>query len=308
MKEATEIFCYSVTFLLTVPIHNPQRPIYSGHFHKPHLVKAPNAAPGVSVHYVGSPFEISLAEAGQKKALLLLDSTQNWKVIDTFPLEGIGPRHYRFTSMDEFMNYDFLRIQNTANTSETAKDCINPTPQQQHRVVVSVSQQELADMRNSHNVENKEGRNSLCPFDAKVKVLRKMGAKVEVREEAGDQNALVDKNNCLNSSIPIEDMTPTDVITHYLTEQVKSNRMTNQTATRLLEAGVSLLENELLNSESNALMLMKNLIPSSQVREVEFQSVTIEGYGSFKDEVTYPLMDRGLVLIRGSNLDGGYDR
>jgi hypothetical protein len=84
--------------------------------------------------------------------------------------------------------------------------------------------------------------------------------------------------------------------------------MSNQTATRLLEAGVSLLESELLNSDTNALMLMNNINPSSQVREIEFQSVTIEGYGSFKDEITYPLMDRGLVLIRGSNLDGGYDR
>jgi hypothetical protein len=249
-----------------------------------------------------------LAEAGQKKALLLLDSAQNWKVIDTFPLEGIGPRHYRFTSMNEFLNHDFRHVQNTVNASETVKNSFNPTPQQQPRVVVSVSQQELADMRNSHNAEGKEGGNSLCPFDAKVKMLRKMGAKVEVREEADDQNTLGDKKNGLDSSIPIEDMTPTDVITHYLTEQVKANRMTNQTATRLLEAGVSLLENELLNSESNALILMKNLNPSPQVREVEFHSVTIEGYGSFKDEVTYPLLDRGLVLIRGSNLDGGYDR
>jgi hypothetical protein len=171
-----------------------------------------------------------------------------------------------------------------------------------------VSQQELADMRNNHEGKGKEGEKSLCPFDAKVKVLRKMGAKVEVREESDTQSTLDDKKKFLSSSIPIEDMTPTDVITHYFTEQVTLNRMSNQTATRLLEAGVSLLESELLNSDTNALMLMNNINPSSQVREIEFQSVTIEGYGSFKDEITYPLMDRGLVLIRGSNLDGGYDR
>ncbi len=37
-------------------------PIYSGHFHKPHTVKQANAAPGVSIRYVGSPYETTLSE------------------------------------------------------------------------------------------------------------------------------------------------------------------------------------------------------------------------------------------------------
>jgi hypothetical protein len=311
LLQIDNLFVLSTCFLYQ---HFLLRPIYSGHFHKPHLVQAPKAAPGVSVHYVGSPFEISLAEAGQRKALLVLDSSQNWKVVDTIPLDGIGPQHYRFTSMTEFLNHEFFTLltENTATTaSETHYD--SPLPQhqqqQQQRIVVSVSQQELVDMRNSCNTEINGGAKSLCPFDAKVKLLRKMGAKVEVREEAVTQNASNYKEDNTTSSITIEDMTPTDVMSLYFTDQVKADRMSNQTATRLLEAGTSLLESDLLNSESSTSLLMNNIMnPSSLVREIDFHSVTIEGYGSFKDEVTYPLMDRGLVLIRGSNLDGGYDR
>ena len=40
----------------------PNIPIYSGHFHKPHLVKQPISAPGVEIRYVGSPYETTLSE------------------------------------------------------------------------------------------------------------------------------------------------------------------------------------------------------------------------------------------------------
>lgn len=34
----------------------PNVPIYSGHFHKPHVVKQSTIAPGVNIRYVGSPY------------------------------------------------------------------------------------------------------------------------------------------------------------------------------------------------------------------------------------------------------------
>jgi hypothetical protein len=90
---------------------------------------------------------------------------------------------------------------------------------------------------------------------------------------------------------------------------VNYNRSSNYTAARLIEAGTSLIEEVLSNSENNTIHTIINASPgAAAVREVDFHSVTIEGYGSFKDAVVYPLIDRGLVLIRGSNLDGGYDR
>lgn len=40
----------------------PNIPVYSGHFHKPHMVDHPISAPGVKIRYVGSPYETTLSE------------------------------------------------------------------------------------------------------------------------------------------------------------------------------------------------------------------------------------------------------
>ena len=57
----------------------PHVPIYSGHFHKPHIVKRGD----VCIEYIGSPYETSLAEAQQEKSLLVLDAFQDWKCVGT---------------------------------------------------------------------------------------------------------------------------------------------------------------------------------------------------------------------------------
>ena len=53
-------------------IFPPGLPVYSGHYHKPHVVA------GSSIEYIGSPMQMSFAEAGQEKRLLLL--TSDWQV------------------------------------------------------------------------------------------------------------------------------------------------------------------------------------------------------------------------------------
>ena len=45
--------------------------VYSGHYHKPHVVAEPTAR-GRHIQYAGSPYQTSMAEAGQRKALLVL--------------------------------------------------------------------------------------------------------------------------------------------------------------------------------------------------------------------------------------------
>jgi hypothetical protein len=47
-------------------------PTYTGHYHKPHTV------PGTRITYVGSPYQVSRAEAGQRKALVVLDAEAGW--------------------------------------------------------------------------------------------------------------------------------------------------------------------------------------------------------------------------------------
>ena len=66
--------------------------VYSGHYHKPHAVPS-RTARGRSIRYIGSPYQTSMAEAGQHKALLTVDSAAGWKVVSWQELD-IGPRHH----------------------------------------------------------------------------------------------------------------------------------------------------------------------------------------------------------------------
>ena len=66
--------------------------VYSGHYHKPHVVAEPMAR-GRHIRYAGSPYQTSMAEAGQRKALLVLDRTAGWALEEEIPLD-VGPRHH----------------------------------------------------------------------------------------------------------------------------------------------------------------------------------------------------------------------
>uniref|UniRef100_A0A7S3E9L9 Calcineurin-like phosphoesterase domain-containing protein n=2 Tax=Rhodosorus marinus TaxID=101924 RepID=A0A7S3E9L9_9RHOD len=102
--NAKAIFCHidvygadmnngHVSVLGTKPnrLFHPDTVVYSGHFHKPQTV------PGTGIRYLGSPYQISLSEAGQSKALVVLDS--QWTVKQEIPID-FGPRHFRLKSMD----------------------------------------------------------------------------------------------------------------------------------------------------------------------------------------------------------------
>ena len=78
---------------------NVRIPVYTGHYHKPHTV------PNTSITYVGSPYQVSRAEAGQVKALVVLDAENGWIGCDranpdapakadptTDPVTGVSPR------------------------------------------------------------------------------------------------------------------------------------------------------------------------------------------------------------------------
>ena len=85
----------------------PHKPTYSGHFHKPHTVTSRKN--NVAIEYLGSPYETSLAEAHQAKALVVLDATEQWKCVERIPL-SIGRKHFKPNSVDELLA---LRVDGT---------------------------------------------------------------------------------------------------------------------------------------------------------------------------------------------------
>lgn len=66
------------------------KPIYTGHYHTPQVQK--------NIRYLGSPYQLTLSEAEDNKALVLID-TSGWQVKQLLPL-NIGPKQFKW-SVDE---------------------------------------------------------------------------------------------------------------------------------------------------------------------------------------------------------------
>eukprot|EP00192_Tetraselmis_astigmatica_P004575 CAMPEP_0117669004 /NCGR_PEP_ID=MMETSP0804-20121206/11876_1 /TAXON_ID=1074897 /ORGANISM="Tetraselmis astigmatica, Strain CCMP880" /LENGTH=487 /DNA_ID=CAMNT_0005476983 /DNA_START=136 /DNA_END=1595 /DNA_ORIENTATION=+ len=69
----------------------PHIPTYTGHYHRRHTVE------GTNIHYVGSSYQVSRSEAGQAKALTLLDSS--WRPVEEIPVD-LGPRFFLLRPSD----------------------------------------------------------------------------------------------------------------------------------------------------------------------------------------------------------------
>jgi len=282
----------------------PSVPIYSGHFHKPHVVQKPEAAPGVAVRYIGSPYETTLAEANQAKALLVLDSSQNWNCVEEIPIV-VGKHHWRCRSVNDLLELQSMNATNM-NDSIAGPLVLVSTGD---RVVVSVHQEDLEELR-----REAKDLERVSSFDAKVKELRAIGASVEIREtksipnfshvsDSTDDDGLHQSDDL--DWLLVEDMSPFTTWSNYLVSEVKREAMKNATAEIVVEAGNKILDElGLINDSDEA-----NLQPTSAATTMlSLDNITVGGFGPFKDSLTYPLKDRGLVLLRGSNQDGGSDR
>lgn len=246
----------------------PSIPIYSGHFHKPHQVKSGK----VCIEYIGSPYETSLSEAGQQKSLLVLDA--EWSCVERIPLY-IGRRHFLSTSLEDLLALDVVGGESSVHSAVRPGD----------RIVVTIQKDELEEMRR---------RAGESTFDNRIKAFRQLGAVVEVRE-------IVSHPSTPMQQPALEEMMPQTTLSTFFQEQVRRESIKRSTAEQLLRAGLLLLEDLELEEESKM-----NL--SANMTDLTLESVTLQGFGPFKDQVAYPLYNRGLVLVRGINKDGGADR
>ena len=255
-------------------------PIYSGHFHKPHTVTAPKAAPGVAVKYVGSPYQTSLSEAGQEKKLLLVDASCGWGLAETIPI-SVGKRYHRIFSASRLLDLDGV----------AAKD----------RVVVSMTRDEIEVAK--RHISN-DGL--VSAFDAKIKHLRRIGASVEVREmKLAPLWPIGLEESEASDLAPVEDMTPENSLKAFLKQEMQRGFLDKDISEELLHAGTSLIEGMSINHD-HAEASRAHKYNADGVT-LEFTSVTAKGFGPFLHSVTYPLSNRGLVLLRGDNQDEGSD-
>jgi DNA repair exonuclease SbcCD nuclease subunit len=264
----------------------PHKPIYSGHFHKPHVV---TTAGGVHIEYLGSPYEVSLAEAQQAKALVVLDAHQGWQPVDRIPL-AVGRRHYKVADLDQF-----LRLQPAAAHAE---DFAGPMVRAGDRVVLSIAQQVLEQEQRRTNAATLQGDARKNAVDAHVDYLRQHGAMVEVREIKDEERL---GRETMDRQEDMEDLSPPSLWKAYLQEELERGSLDQASFGEVESLGLRLLDE--VNDETTSSGTTVN-----PVNDLKLSSVTVEGFGPFRDPVTYPLLDRGLVLLKGSNRDGGSDR
>lgn len=261
------------------------KPIYSGHFHKPHVVESS----GRVIEYLGSPYETSLSEAQQPKALVVVDSTKDWATVERIPLD-IGRKHFRATTVE-----DFIKLEPADNVERGPQVGQPPTSvvRAGDRVVLSIDKGTLESLRRSDRTEN--------PVDLHVRRLRKVGAVVEVREiSTGPVESM--GAGLGDTTSELEDLSPASAWKAYLAEEVRREAMSNETGEELSVAGLELLEEvEAENDDFRPQVGQRN------TTDLQLVSLSLEGFGPFHDAVHYPLLDRGLVLLRGTNKNGGAD-
>jgi DNA repair exonuclease SbcCD nuclease subunit len=251
----------------------PHKHIYSGHFHKPHTVQSGHT----KIQYLGSPYETTLSEAQQAKSLAVLDA--KWQCQEYIPL-NIGRKHFKVSNWQELLQ---LRIMGEQSDSTTISDGMVKAGD---RVVVSIPKEETESIQPAVKTH--------------ITQLRKVGATVEIREI---KNLPVDSmgNGGVDALTQIEDMTPESTWKAFLEQAVHRQSMTESKGEMLLPAGLEMVEavqdEEKIQSDR-----------SSVVTDLQMMSMTLEGFGPFRESVTYPLCNRGLVLLRGTNNDGGSDR
>jgi hypothetical protein len=105
----------------------------------------------------------------------------------------------------------------------------------------------------------------------------------------------------VGDGILLEEMTPESTWKAYLKEEESRETLSDDSAKVLLEAGLEILEEVEAQAKPTAAQ------PTS-VTDLTIASVSLEGFGPFREAATYPLLNRGLVLLKGTNNDSGSDR
>jgi DNA repair exonuclease SbcCD ATPase subunit len=300
----------------------PNIPIYSGHFHKPHNVtsRVSNEASSREVRcveYLGSPYQVSLSEAHQEKFLVVLNAASNWKCVDRLPIRA-GRRHFHTKSLSEFLALNVLSSENVwpegAMTDENEIDR-NISVMAGDRVVFTIHKH-IMDALQRHDAEAAVAENTESKsLDKQVSLLRNSGVIVEIREVterlSADDLHLLNDAKTSNEQHLRSDMSASSLWAAYLSHEAdrgslsKSHEETlsckgNEILAEIGSVGVDSLASTMITSAAS-------LDPSDSRSNFQLHTVTVQGFGPFSDKVTYPLFNRGLVLVRGFNKDGGSD-
>ena len=261
--------------------------IISGHYHKPHFVERDSR-----VRYVGSPYQISRAEKNQEKYLLFLnDKWRDESLTDADVLKrskiDIGPRYF---DIDETIGESIETIAGDLRANDIVRWTI-PFDSS-----LSAMEEEDDDEEEEKKKKTKKKKNSSSSLSRSVpkrveNARLKYGCQIEVRRPPAELKSTIEN---------AESLSPVDLFSSY----AKSIQLTGDAKAfceEIIAEAVSSRENEdgKLDTGDDS----NKLSTSAHLRKIEFDEVEITGFGAFKDEITYPLNDRGVVCVVGDNRD-----
>lgn len=261
--------------------------IISGHYHKPHFVERDSR-----VRYVGSPYQISRAEKNQEKYLLFLnDKWRDESLTDADVLKrskiDIGPRYF---DIDETIGESIETIAGDLRANDIVRWTI-PFDSS-----LSAMEEEDDDEEEEKKKKTKKKKNSSSSLSRSVpkrveNARLKYGCQIEVRRPPAELKSTIEN---------AESLSPVDLFSSY----AKSIQLIGDAKAfceEIIAEAVSSRENEdgKLNTGDDS----NKLSTSAHLRKIEFDEVEITGFGAFKDEITYPLNDRGVVCVVGDNRD-----
>ena len=251
-------------------------PVYSGHFHKPHVVPQWNRC----IEYIGSPYQVSLSEAQQEKALVVLN--QDWQIVERIPLR-IGRFHFRPTTA-----VDFLALRPATNRTVKEEEDDTTTVCAGDRVVWSPGNNEWYD---EHATA------------AHTQMLRQAGIDVELRQASTNKYRSNSPGSTPMDAKELEDLSPASTWEAFLRNEVSRGSLNETRAKELEVSGLEIIEAVQRNHTTENGRREESITGT----HIEFQSMTLEGFGPFSAKIEYPLNGRGLVLVRGTNEDDGSD-
>ena len=258
----------------------PQKNIYSGHFHKPHFVETSSSSSSSStIEYIGSPYQVSLSEAQQEKQLVVLDADLGWRCEQRIPI-CVGRCHFKSSSLEELQQYRLITGHEEDESANVAAADGTIRVKKGDRIVM--------------NIPKKEQRGLVVTSDdtalkSQIQLLRDQGVVVEVREVSSNNDNLSSPTMLPNDSV--EDMSPVSTWRAYLKDAEIRNEFANENDhDSLLEIGLKILE----EIESTGGVQNRGV-----QHDLRLTSTSATGFGPFEDAITYPLENRGLVLLRG---------
>ena len=265
-------------------------PTYTGHYHKPHTV------PGTRITYVGSPYQVSRAERGQQKALLVLDATLGWAGASLESLKSInenetqfgdpavtdgeikkslipldiGPRHFSVTGELGVLPQD-----------ARAGDCVRWTLPLSSAIGLGGSVVKKT---------KKDDENAESPACAAIADAMKQGIEVEITYEQVARPA----------RIPLaEELGPNGLYDAYCVAADLPREVAEFGKEILRDVAAGIAKRADADGTSVASLQMQNA--DGTQKHVSLHRVTVQGFGAFSNKTCYPLRNRGVCAVVGDN-------